>query len=326
MEHFVQEINRKLRIGWNPITEKAAEHSAQSILEGISHYKSTFMPQRPDSVRTYKSVLNMFQQWLVSNGLHKLSCASFTKDHAVQFLAEMMRHKNLKPRTYNNYMNVLRTVFTRLVEQQYAVANPFSEMKKRRTTEKNRQVIPDKLLFEIITYFELKNPNFELICLLIMHCGIRPTEICALTPANIRPDAGVISFHSNQTKNKKSEIVTVPDHLMQRLVAHAKNAHANSFLFAKDNGLNPGKHHLNPRRLAKIWDAMRIKLDIPEEYKLYSLKDTGATKLAYLLQPKELQEQMRHSSLTITQVYLDTARPIANKNIQSIDLIKRIFH
>lgn len=322
MNDMVREINTKLLHGWNPLLDQIAERGNYTINQGIDHFLKTFMPTRHDSIRTYTSVTGIFRKYCIKHNLANKSCIYFTKENAIQFLAEVQRERNLKPRSYNNYMTMLRTMFNRLVEQQYCDKNPFADMRRRRAVEKNREVIPDELLIEIFNYLARNKPEFELICLLILHCGIRPAEICNLKPANIRISHNVISFDASQTKNKKAESVTVPDHIMIRLAHHISGAGKESYVFAKDTHLMPGRHKMNPRALSKIWDRMRNAIDIPVEYKLYSLKDTGATKFAYIITPKELKDQMRHASIDQTNTYIQIAQPVANKRIRQIDLLK----
>jgi len=319
MKEACAEINQKLKHGWNPIIEENAENAFKTIAQGIQHYRSHFMPDRPDSIRTYNSLLNIFSEWCRTH--HKIStpCSIFSRDDASQFLIDSSLKKNLKPRTYNNYLVVMRTVFNRLIEHQYCIKNPFADMKKKRATEKNRAAIPDVIIDRIRVDIEKNYPAFMIVMKLIYYCGIRPNEICNLRISNLRLASNIIFLHGHQTKNKKEESVTVPDHLAIDILDHCKTAVADEYVFAKETHLMPGKNKLCPRSLSKLWDKMRRRLELPQEYKLYSLKDTGATMFAGIISPLELKNQMRHGDLRMTEIYIRRAAPVANEKIKKME-------
>ena len=311
--YVVNQINDLLYSGRNPkiLLQKESGHDLKSCLD---YFMGNFMPDREDSVRTYRSVIKIFSEWCQLHNLLTGSVNEITHAHALKFLADQKSAKNLSIRTYNNYIGVLKTVFNKLVENKLAKENPFSLIKKRRAKGKNRDVVPPKVLSAIKKDLEKNDPKFLLLSKLVFYCGIRPTELCRLQVRNLRLDIGIIYIESDQAKDHDSAPITLPSSILQQLADHVKDAQPNHHIFSV--GLVPGKHQIDGRNLSKRWDRMRDRLNLDKRYKLYSMKDTGALAIARNVDsPVELKDQFRHSSLETTSAYIQRAKPVANPNI-----------
>lgn len=308
-----EELNKKLYAGWNPLAQAEAGPNT-SIEKSMLYYKGNFMPEREDSIRSYTSIIEIFLEWCNTHELRDKSITEINQKTVLHFLADVRAQRKLSPRTYNNYIAVLRTIFNKLMEHQFITENPFSKISKKRVNGKNRDVIPQHEIAKIRNWFQDHDPNMILIMKLIYYCGIRPTEICRLRVGNIRPNQGIIFIDADQAKDHDSAPITLPSHVMNDLISHIKDSP--KFHYIISSGLRPGIYPTNGRALSKKWDRMRRALFLGDRYKLYSLKDSGALAIAMCIDsPVELQNQFRHSSLETTGRYIEKARPIANKNI-----------
>lgn len=309
------QLNLKLASGWNPLVEARASNAQSSMAEAMEYYKKHFMPERPDSQRTYTSCLKYFSAWCSLHGLITGPASAFTHHHAVRFLADRSSDAKLSPRSYNNNLTVMHTVFNKLIEHHYAIDNPFKNISKKKARGKNRDVIPDHVMEMIIRDIEKNDPRFMLAMKILYYCGIRPSELCRLQVHNVRTEDRVIFISADQSKNHRDGSVTVPSQLMIDIMHHIGNHKPSAYLFGKNENLKPGDEPLNPRRLSKHWDRMRKRTNLPIQYKYYSLKDTGTTFMAGVLSPIEVKNQMRHHSLSITNIYLEKVKPRTNENI-----------
>lgn len=80
----------------------------------------------------------------------------------------------------------------------------------------------------------------------------------------------------------------------------------------------PGKEPLNPKRLAKKWSKMRERLDMPKEYQLYSLRDTGIVDLLQANTPiNDVMLQAGHANLEMTSIYVKHFLPKGIDNIKN---------
>lgn len=314
-------INRKLETGWNPFVEKTAKNSSRTIAEALEYYKENFLPQRPDSKRSYLSIIKIFYSWCIAKQLHHSLTCSFSHEQAVLFLSHSVANRSIGARTYNNYSVVMHTVFAKLIEHHFALSNPFASISKKKSRGKNRDTIPVAILSKITQYFQSQNPNFLLCMRLLFYCGIRPTEICRLQVSNLRTDLNIIYLHGHQTKNHREAVVTVPADIMQSIAKHVHNCPQHYYIFSHITKLTPGAALLNARSLSRIWSHMRKALSVPAQFKYYSLKDTGTTHLASTLTPLELKNQMRHTNLAITEIYIQRAQPVANRTIEDMKVM-----
>ncbi len=66
------------------------------------------------------------------------------------------------------------------------------------------------------------------------------------------------------------------------------------------------------------WLQVRKALNLPDSYQLYSLKDSGITKMINLLNVSEVRDQARHSSIAITDVYTDRGTANGNNHIKHL--------
>lgn len=310
------QINEKLYAGWSPLLES---HPNDSLRKAVQFYVGNFLPEREDSIRTYKSMVSIFMEWAKLRDYDIQRCDRFTKKQALEFLGHVNTAKKLSPRTYNNYITVMRTMFNKIVEHQFCKENPFADISKKKVRGKNRGIIPTSTLTEIRLYMQRECPEMLLPMKLLFYCGIRPTEICRLKVSNLMLDRGLIYIEADQAKDHESAPITLPYHLIRDLEEYAANLPKNAFLFSADR-LRPGNQKADARLLAKRWNKMRKALQLPNEYKLYSLKDSGALAIARNIEsPIELKDQFRHSSLDTTSIYIRKAKPVANQNITQME-------
>jgi integrase len=312
---MVKTINDKLYAGWTPALDNA---DARSLRKALDFFQGNFLPEREDSIRTYKSMIHIFADWCEKRKLLHQNCHLITKKVVLEFLAEMTMAKQLSPRTYNNYLRILKTVFNRLVEHQYIKENPFTGIRAKRPKEKNRKVIPTPVLTKIKEYMAKEYPELILPMKLIYYCGIRPTELSRLRVENILLQKGLIYIHADQAKDHEDAPISLPIHIIHDLAAHLGDASPEEYLFS-GNGMKPGRYKFNTRIMANKWNFMREALKLDKSYQLYSLKDSGALALAKNVDsPIELKDQFRHSSLDTTSIYIRKAKPVANVNIMNM--------
>lgn len=311
--YVVKQINELLYAGKNPKYELNPS-SGVSINKCLEYYVGNFMPERPDSIRTYTSIIKIFSDWCNFHKLLNNPISEITHKRAIEFLSDAKIKRILSPRTYNNYLTVMRTIFNKLKEHQFVDDNPFINISKKKARGKNRDAIPNKTIHSIKEYFEEHEPNMVLPMKLLFYCGIRPTELCRLQVRNVRTDLGIIYIDSDQAKDHDSAPISLPLHVLGDLLRHIENATPNSFLFSAD--LKPGRTLMDARVLSRKWSRMRSALHLSERFKLYSLKDSGALTISTAISsPVELKDQFRHSSLDTTSIYIQKARPVANPNI-----------
>jgi integrase len=245
---------------------------------------------------------------------------NFNIAHAQSFLQWRQKKFKLSNTSINNVHSLIRTFFNFCVKRGYIEKNPFTQIGIQKKEAKFRQPIPEPDLYKIMEYLETTNPQFLLLIRLIFYCGLRPTEISRLQVYNIQLARSIIFINAHQAKDHDDAPITIPHFLVEPLAIHIAGKERNYYLF--DKNLSCGKLPSNGRAYAKKWAELRKDLNLPNEYQLYSMKDTGAYFISEnITSPIELRDQLRHSDLETTNRYIRKALPEANQNIARMNQV-----
>ncbi|WP_394369958.1 tyrosine-type recombinase/integrase [Tenacibaculum finnmarkense] len=164
------------------------------------------------------------------------------------------------------------------------------------------------------------NKHYFALCYTAFYCLIRRTELSKLKVADVLLKNGIISISADVSKNRKSQVVTIPSQLIHVLIDHLKNANNHDFLFSDDN-FKPGETQLEPKKISDTWSKYKKKLNFSKFYQWYSLKDTGITNYLHLGIPTiDVRNQARHYSIKQTEEYLPKTILKASGTIQSAKL------
>lgn len=264
---------------------------------------------RKNTIKSYRTMYNKLALFLREKELDNLSVTDFKYAHALAYMAYIGEKKKLSNNTYNNYLKFSREFWQEMIRQEFITLNPFSKIKKKRTTDKIRMNFTEAERKVIISYIQEKNYWLYIACLFQYYCFIRPSELLRLKFENIDMIRGVIQLKGHQTKNWKDATITIPDYLLSVL----KNPdflsyHRSWFIFgrglkphstvpAKDDKMNK-LHH---RYIVELKEMGKLQ-DI-RGFTLYSWKDTGCTDAAEFLTPFELRDQLRHSTMEMVMKY-----------------------
>ena len=302
---IIKEINDKLYSGWNPWIEDSAPKGYEILTEALNTFLSRKKRElKKNSMRSYYSYIGMFTEYLEIEGKSQIKCNGFTKTMAIDFLNHAYDKKNLSNNTFNNYRTFFILLWNWLKAEDYTEINVFETIQKRRGEVKKRVIIPEPIRKRIKAYFRFRNPDMYIVSLLVYHTLIRPGEICYLKPEHFELDTQIITVPEEAAKNGRSRISTIPDVIIKDLAKYNfGGALYNDYIFGQ--GFEAGRIKMDPRRLSKVWDKMRKDLDLPKEYQLYSLRDSGIVQLLRDgVSPDEVMKQAGHHSLEITTQYI----------------------
>lgn len=339
-EALISEINQKLYSGWNPFSkniqpqklvpvqveiqqevkplESAAVNNSISIVKAMQRFFSIKeLELRPDSVRSYKSYITTFTNYLKEKNLSEITIKEWTKSMANEYLEFTYVSKNLTNKTFNNYRTFYRILWNWFKDQEYTDSNPYEAIKTKTQNEKNRIVVKSQLREQIKEHLELNDPQFLRVCMMVFHCLIRPKEIANLKPRDFSLKNQTIFLSGQFTKNKKDRICTIPNVLMPIFADWDFNKAKNDeYIFGKD--FKPGQVPVCARRFTKKWDKVREALELGPEIKLYSLRDSGIIQMLNDgISPEEVMKQADHYSLDHTTIYAKHANPEGSIQIKS---------
>jgi integrase len=315
---MIRSINQKLRQGYNPFAHVERKYSTVSkAIDYFLSIKETSCRKRTQ--HTYSSMVSVFKDWLESKKLQNLPIDDFNYYHAQEFMDYTKSKLKNSNRTYNNRLTAMRTIFKMLVKREWILIDPFAKI------DTLPEEAPEIIAFSIdelgIMQKFLPSWNYDLyVCAcLIFYCFIRPQEIVRLRVSNIHLKNRSIVIPGHASKNKKQEVVHIPDPLMPVLINLNMNFPGDYFLFAKNQKRGPKEYA--PTRIAEAWRKFAEHHGLRKN--IYSLKHTGVgLAIENGINIRDLQLQLRHSNLEMTQIYLDkfNSRPSGKLSTNFPDL------
>lgn len=305
---LIHTIISKLEGGWNPWDQQDAVVPERIELKVIfSNYLDYIRHSlsrgslRKDSEKSYRSYLNVFQSWITDRAIYVDEVKMST---LIEFLDYIYIYKRNSVTTRNNYLVWLGNFFEWAFEHGYVNEKPTTGIKSLpKQKGKNRSIIDDKSLVRLHDYCVQNNPHYLLAVQLILYCFIRPKELSMLKVQDINLRNGTITIPSEVSKNHMTASVTLPVKVIHHMLdLHLFDSPGQHYIFSES--FKPGRAYQPPKRMSDYWHYHVVReLHFPESYKLYSLKDTGITKLLHRIDALSVRDQARHSDISITNIY-----------------------
>lgn len=256
---------------------------------------------RETTMRSYKSFCKMLRDW-VKVHYPSLMMAQFSRTHAVEFL-ESIEEKEVGARTYNNMIRLGSAFFTWAKEKCYISENPFEHQKRKRVLEKKRTIITPEHQVAIDSWFKENRPEMRIVTRMIYTSLLRPIEITRVQVKQLDFKKHCIVMPEDKTKTWTKREGRMDEELEQMLLEHTKYASPEDYVFSS-NKMLCGKQSISDKSFRKAWDKMRKALKLPEEYQLYSLKDTALfSMLKAGVDDLSVMQAAGHKDLSMTTIY-----------------------
>ena len=295
----LQELTSKLVTGWSPQGEVQSGRYYGSLFGALEKFKEAKARElRPDSMRTYKGIIKIFEEWLGKDCV----CLDFGRAQALSFMDYCYTERRVSATTWNTYLKLCRVIWGWLLDNLYIKDNPFSYIKKKRADEKFRVVIPEADRQRIAAYFEQKNLGYLFVCDMVFYSLIRPTELTRLRVRDIDKENGCIYLPDTATKCHRGRFTPIDPHILDRLCSFVKGHDGTEYVFGRS--FKPGANGLKKKQYLVMWERMRDDLHLPDEYQLYSLRDSGIrAKLDSGMDPAIVMHAAGHHNLAETTKY-----------------------
>lgn len=312
---IIREYKARLAEGWNPyqVGERRFVNLVTVVNEIIEVKLSSL---RKRTSYTYRNIAKTFTDYLISTGQDKLKVSDFTRFHAQEYLDSLKRDSGYANRTFNNHLMALKNVFKMMLKREYIISNPFESFDYLQVEEATIIAYTDTELAYIASTLPQYNFRLWLVAQLVYYCFLRPQEIVRLRFGDVDLVRRQIRLGGRQTKNKKSQLVDIPDPLVEEL-QKIEWMPADQYLFSRK--LQPGTVEIAQTRIDRFWDEYRKYVNLPLDKTIYAMKHTGAGRLADAgVDMRSIQLQMRHHSLDETQRYLDRFRRTPNEKLRTM--------
>lgn len=321
---LIKSVNEKLASGWNPFIEQEASKSYTLLFTALDTFMAAKSKEMEDnSIRSYNSFIRMLKDYVSKNlpGSNKIFCLNFDKKAALEYLNYCWMEKEISGRTFNNYIRGYHSIWSWFVEYNYAKVNVFEGISRKKQKRKNRKEITPQLRTEIKEYLQSNNENsYWLMCELCFYCLIRPVEMTRILTKNVNIDKQIIILDSDSTKNNKERISSIPGHIVPILDKQLRSG-IGKYLFSRENFWMPGNIQIDSREIARRWNKLREKINIPTDVQFYSQRDSG---IIFLLDsgisPEYVRSQADHYSLNMTTEYSNHFRPEGIESIKKLSI------
>lgn len=252
----------------------------------------------PATIRTYKTVLDMFAQ----------SAGESTKfdqlgpDAIRRFLAEKI---DLEDKTVCNYHTVLAALWTWAVEQGYTRDHVVHKVKRPRYVRKPIEPFNEDQVKRI--FKKCRGWRERAIILILLDCGIRASELVALTVDDWIPGALII----RKGKGKKARKVPITE-FTERAIFRSLGKRV---IYPEGMGAGLSLFSSQYPSLALTYDAIRSLMDRLEERSsvpnIHAHRFRHTFAINYLRNNGDIYTLKRilgHSDLKTVQIYLHIAQ------------------
>lgn len=313
-KEVIERLWIKLYHGWNPWIKSNTE-DYDLFQDGIERYE-TYVEKmfstgcfRKETYAGYKSNLKILKEYVeTKNKIYYMY--QFDREFCSDFLDHIFIDRDNGAQTRNNYLNFLRVLSGFFVEKGLLDKRPTDGIAPipKKLYKKERECIPLETVAKIGEWCRANDPHFHLACLLLYYCMIRPVEMTRLRVRHFNLHKSIVKLPAEITKNKTTQTITVPKKVIfYALDLGIFNKPMDTLIFS--DGLLPGYSPIDPKIFRDHWDKMRKALGLKKEWKFYSLKDTGITAMCDAkVASIAVKDQARHSSLAVTEVYLNHDR------------------
>lgn len=238
-----------------------------------------------DTLRTYKTHAKVFTDWLIETGRINMVAADFLETDYVEFADNNSDQDDWSPRTYNNYMRFMITLFDRMqiLERKHerehkkaTLVNYKINLKdveyKKDKAEKNRAysgMVAERVKNELDKEQHVKLKQF--IKFIYLSC-MRPKEIRLLQIQHIDTRNRQIKV-TGPTGKTGDRFVPISEELEQLLNEFDfRKLPLNYYLFGK--GGDPGDVTFGRTHFSDRYKAIKSALGLDGDYTMYSWKHT----------------------------------------------------
>ena len=329
-KEIIRRLNEKVESGWSIFTtterfvyedQLQYSHAAQVYKKNVSsnknysYYISRYIDEelssrflKSETLRNYKSRYRTFKLWLESKGLDTIDIVGIDNAIIIKFFEYLMKHRDASTRTYRSYSDLLFAFFEFWTKKGIIEKNPVYNLPVNRNIKDfGAERIHAANLNTLMQALDKDDPQLAMACRFEYYMGMRPgNEIRLLKVGDIdfQPGFGRVRVPIDTAKSRKRREIAIPDVFLEYLIKQGINQYdAKLYVFGCKG--RPGIKHLGKNNMRFRFNTFREKLGLPYENKFYSMKHTGAVKLAEEGEKIiNIRDHLGHTSIATTEAYL----------------------
>lgn len=300
------DIERLLKKGFTPYAQEAQQtkHSAQAALAfALSIKKNTL---KETSYKDYDNRVAIFSRYLDEKHLLNHDIKAIDKRVVMAFLNNILSKSSARNR--NNTKTVLSALFSVLEDNEIIERNFFHNIKNLHSKPTRNKAYTQKQADEIFDWLK-KTPTLLLFIKFVAYGFLRPIEVCRLKVGDINFDEKTLTVRA---KNKALKTKTIPNLLLAEL-EFLKDENKEHWIFTPEGVGSSDTTEKNRRDyFSKQFLKVKKKLNLEENYTMYSFRHTFTTKVYRELRkqfsPHQAKSELMlitgHSTMTALEKYL----------------------
>lgn len=330
-ESLAYELWTMLRDGYNYFTYSKGMADTDNITKEMTMYtlmqemlQVRCLGKKPRTADSYRSLCNVFCQWLKDNKLAGIEAHLFTAAMFQKYIVHKKKEGSGN-RSVNDYISFVKTCMKKAVDLQYLISNPIAKIDSLPDEDSSMyEAITDAELITIRDHLKANHLQYYIYTGFTAHQFIRPYHIAFIKASDINYEKKLLRVCAEASKNRKVKYKQLMPEFCELLIKN--NYHllpGDMYLFGK--GFEPAKHMAPSlsKRSAQKWKKEVIE-GLKINKKMYALKHTAGQ--FYVNENDQLdagwlQHQMEHSSLTETEAYIHK-RKTKHLNTDNVNLIQ----
>jgi len=266
---------------------------------------------------TYIHHIKVFTDWQKEHNIN-VPIRRVTQEQIRDFFMYLANERGLDRDTIDKFHIHIKSLFKYALKKGEITRLPFDLVVfPRKKKDQSADVIQPEHLKILLPYIRERDPQLFLACMIEFYCFIRPgRELRFLKVGDIYLEDGLIKINQFNAKNRKEQIVTMPQQLIDICYEYGiDKADKSLYIFGPKEKY--GTKPISENMLRYRFNQYKNQLKLPNSYKFYSFKHTGASMLHKSgISMRELMDQLRHTRLSATEHYLKKHCGIINERIK----------
>jgi integrase len=328
---LIEQIETDLRNGYNPYRESpyiysdeikplkrvAGAKTIEYYLREVEEHLTT--GRRENTVKNYRIYLNNFLKWLTISQMDLLPISAIEHGHAERFLSSITVGGFKSNKWRNEHLSYLHRCFKQLMRlyPKLLLINPFELSEKVKHVRKKAALYRPEMRKRINKLLPKYDQQLWLFVQFIYYTGLRPgIELRSLQVNMIHLNESILVLPAHLAKDGELRVVTIPEQLELQLRAmKLDKVPGEYYLFS--NAKKPGPEIAGKNYFMKAWRKFRETYNIPDDFKIYSWKHTGATAADDAgIDRRRIKDHLGHSTLQQTEDYLDSNKVKGSEEIR----------
>lgn len=307
LKSISKNLTELLKNGYSPYSDSDIKenYNIKNAIEWAYELKAATLSTT--SIPDYKSKKNQFIKYLEVNGYDVIPSEDFPKKYVQNYLNDITINKSGK--THNNHKVVLSSFFEILKKNDMIKDNFLKEIDNQSSKPEKNKSYSKTQLEQLFTEIS-KDEKMLLFIQFVSYNILRPIEVVRLKFDDLKINENP-AYLQVKTKNKALKTKLIPSIMLSHL-KNIKFGNPDDFVF-KTNDKGISTTEVNRRNyFSDKFKSVKDKLNLSEEYTLYSFRHTFITKLFRELRKERteletydlLMKITGHSTLKALKSYL----------------------